>query len=203
MRTFLVLVVAGVFMGVSLQVSAEPQRRYNTITFENASADNPQFAFRQELGSCARSVGPQNFTIVQGWNPHYRYYERLFERDCMYETKELHWLVTASRPQDGLDRQCRMKLTRRFDRASGWFITRIDVEAAKPVAQGAADLCTNGTLFKSATCEVSDVQAFGRDDCLNRDSDHHGKITVVLGGPPLPPAPQSERINPLIEGSSR
>jgi hypothetical protein len=199
MRTFMLLMLTGALLGTSLQVNAEPRKRFNEIVWDNSDAHNPRFEFEHVKALCAGPSGVRDFTVVQGWNPRYGYFERLFENDCFYETKELHWLVKASRPQDGLQRQCRMRLLRRYDPEEGWFVTRIETDAARPVAPGADDLCTNGTLFKAAICENSDTQAAGKADCLNRDSEHNGKITIRFGGPALPPVPASERINPLTE----
>lgn len=186
-----------------MQVGAEPKKRFNAVTWDNYDASHPRFDFEQEMASCARPAGVKNFTVAQGWNAPYQYFEKLFDNGCMYETKQFHWLVKASRPQDGLQWQCRMRLLRRYDQERGWFVTRIETEAVQPVAPGSPDLCTNGTLFKSATCEISDVQAFGQEDCLNRDSEYNGKIKIKFGGPPLPAAPASERANPLTGRASR
>lgn len=203
MRTFVVFALMGALLGCAAQVDAQPKRRFNAIVWDNYDPSNPRFEFIQENASCARAAGPTHFTVAQGWNPNYRYSEKLFQNDCMYEPKELHWLVKASRPRDGFEWQCRMRLIRRFDQESGWFVTRVETEAVQPVEPGSADPCTDGTLFKSAVCEVSDVQSFGRENCLNRDSDYNGRTTVVFGGPPLPAVPASERLNPLTAGASR
>ncbi len=203
MRTFIVFVLMGALLGSAMQVGAEPKRRFNAIIWNNYAAGNPHFEFVQENASCARAAGPRHFTVAQGWNPNYRYSDKLFENDCMFEPKELHWLVKASRPQDGFAWQCRMRLIRHIDKDSGWFVTRVETEAVQPVEPGSPDYCANGTLFKSAICETSDVQLFGSEDCLNRDSDFNGRTTVVFGGPPLPPVPASERLNPLVTGASQ
>lgn len=197
------MLMGAVLVGAT-QAGAEPKRRFNTVTWDNYDPNNPRFEFEQEKASCARPMGGvEHFVVAQGWNPAYSYYDKLFEDDCMYETKELHWLVKASRPQDGLKWQCRVRLLRRYDQAQDEFVTRIETEAAQPVAPGSPDLCTNGTLFKSATCEISDAQEFGRGDCLNRDSEYNGKIKIKFGGPPLPVVPASEQINPLTGRASR
>lgn len=203
MRAMLLLMLAGALLCSSIQAGAEPKRRFNAVTWDNYDPSNPRFEFEQEKASCAGPAGVKHFTVAQGWNPPYQYFEKLFDNDCMYETKELHWLVKASRPQDGLQWQCRVRLLRRYDQEQEWFVTRVETEAAQPVAPGSPDLCTNGTLFKSATCEISDVQLFGRGDCLNRDSEYNGKIEIKFGGPPLPVVPASEQINPLTGRASR
>ncbi|PTB18730.1 hypothetical protein C9I57_22310 [Trinickia symbiotica] len=158
----------------------------------------------QEVSSCAKPVaGNANFTLNRGWNETYRYYEKLSEDNCFYETKELRWLVTASRQEDNFRWQCRMRLTNRFDAEIGWFRTKVETKPVEPVAPGASDLCTDGTLFKSAICESSDKASWGRANCLNQESDMHGKIIIKLGGPPLPPAPPSWSVNPLTTSASQ
>ncbi|MEX3956611.1 hypothetical protein [Trinickia sp. EG282A] len=198
MRIFVLFALAISAISVSPHANADPVRRFNIIEVDNYGANNPRFEMTQEFASCAKPVaGKEKFTLERGWNEKYRYYELLSEDSCFYETKELRWLVTASRQEDNFRWQCRMRLTNRFDAEIRWFRTKVEIEPVEPVAPGASDLCTDGTLFKSAICESSDKASWERANCLNQDSDMHGNITIKLGGPPLPPAPASWSVNPL------
>lgn len=142
-------------------------------------------------------MAAEDFTVEPGQEQRRRYYEKLFEDDCFFHSKRFRWLVTASRPRDNFRWQCRVGLVNRIDPETQWWRVRVETESAQSVAPGADDLCTDGTLVKSAVCDTTDETSFEKADCLNRNTDLHGKITITLGGPPIPPSPASELINPL------
>jgi hypothetical protein len=204
MRTLPAIALAIALVGGSLHANAEPKRRFNTLQVENRDPSSPRFQFEQELASCARPMEGPNFVVGPGEVSSRRYYEKLFEDGCISETKELGWLVTATRAQDNFRWQCRLRLVNQIDPVSTWWRIKLEANSAQPVAQGAADLCRDGTLVKSAICHTTDETSFERADCLNQGADLYGTISVTLGGPPLPPPqphPQpspAQLANPLV-----
>jgi hypothetical protein len=198
MRIIILITLAIAAISASLHANAEPKRRFNMLVFNNFGPDNTRFEIEQDFASCARPVGPENLTVRPGRSEERRYYEKLSEDDCFYETKELRWLVTASRPEDNFRWQCRMHLINRIQPETDWFRLKVGIEPVEPVTPGTADLCTDGTLFKSAICEDADKTRIGQSNCLNQYVDMHGRITIELGGPPA-----SWSVNPLTTSASQ
>ncbi|MGN6652536.1 hypothetical protein [Trinickia sp.] len=193
MRALTAIACAIALLCGALHANAGPQRRFNSLVFESKDPGNPTFRFEQEIASCARPMGEEGFTVKPGQVFSRHYYEKLFEAGCFSETKELGWIVTATRPQDNFRWQCHVRLINGIDSKSEWWRVKIQTKAVEPVAPGTADLCTDRTLIRSAVCETTDESSFERADCLNQTSDSHGKIRITLGGPPMPAhiAPQA------------
>ena len=200
MSAFVAIALAIALAGGSQQANAEPKRRFNKLTFENRDPSNPRFRFEHELASCARPMDSSDFVVQPGEVSRRHYYEKLFEDGCISETKELGWIVTATRPQDGFRWQCRLRLVNHIDPVSAWWRVKIATDSMQPLGQGpagSADLCTDGTLVKSAVCHTTDESSFERADCLNQGAELYGTITITLGGPSMPLPPPEQLTNPL------